>query len=79
MQTHRANRILAVIIAVFALWYLYEAFQIPRFPLPRPVDSDLFPKVLGLLLLGLAGLLFFVREAVDEAAMAAAPAAVDRP
>ncbi len=79
MRTHRANQILAVVIAVFAAWYLYEAFQIRRFPLPRPIDSDLFPKVLGFLLLGLAGLLFFVREAIDEAAMEAAPTAADEP
>ena len=79
MRTHRANQILAVILAVFSVWYLYEAFQIRVFPLPRPVDSDLFPKVLGFLMLGLAGLLFFVREAIDEAAMEAAPAAADEP
>ena len=79
MRTHRANQILAVVLAVFAVWYLYEAFQIRRFPLPRPIDSDLFPKVLGFLMLGLAGLLFFVREAIDEAAMEAAPAAADEP
>lgn len=79
MRTHRANQILAVVLAVFAVWYLYEAFQIRVFPLPRPIDSDLFPKVLGFLMLGLAGLLFFVREAIDEAAMEAAPAAADEP
>jgi putative tricarboxylic transport membrane protein len=79
MRTHRANQILAVVLAVFSVWYLYEAFQIRVFPLPRPIDSDLFPKVLGLLMLGLAGLLFFVREAIDEAAMEAAPAAADEP
>jgi putative tricarboxylic transport membrane protein len=79
MRTHRANQILAVILAVFSVWYLYEAFQIRVFPLPRPIDSDLFPKVLGFLMLGLAGLLFFVREAIDEAAMEAAPAAADEP
>ena len=53
-----ANQILAIVLAVFAVWYLTEAFQIRRFPLPRPIDSDLFPKVLGFLLLGLSGLLF---------------------
>ncbi len=53
-----ANQVLAIVLAVFAVWYLTEAFQIRRFPLPRPIDSDLFPKVLGFLLLGLSGLLF---------------------
>lgn len=74
-----ANQILAIVLAVFAALYLVEAFQIRRFPLPRPVDSDLFPKVLGFLMLGLAALLFFVKEAIDEAAMQAAPAAADEP
>ena len=74
-----ANRVIAVVLGVFAVWYLYEAFQIRVFPLPRPIDSDLFPKVLGFLMLGLAVLLFFVREAIDEAAMESAPAAADEP
>jgi putative tricarboxylic transport membrane protein len=74
-----ANQIIAIVLAVFAIWYLYEAFQIRRFPLPRPIDSDLFPKVLGFLMLGLSALLFFVKEAVDEVAMATAPQAADEP
>jgi putative tricarboxylic transport membrane protein len=79
MAVQTINRILAIVLAIFSIWYLYEAFQIRRFPLPRPIDSDLFPKVLGFVMLGLAGLLFFVKEAVDEAAMEAAPAAVPEP
>jgi len=79
MATLTANRIIAIVLGVFAIWYLYEAFQIRVFPLPRPIDSDLFPKVLGFLMLGLAVLLFFVREAVDEAAMETAPGAADEP
>ncbi|TVQ29479.1 MAG: tripartite tricarboxylate transporter TctB family protein [Geminicoccaceae bacterium] len=58
-----ANQVLALVLAVFAVWYLNEAFQIRRFPLPRPVDSDLFPKVLGWLLLGLSALLFLTKNA----------------
>lgn len=79
MAKTTANRIIAIVLGVFAIWYLYEAYQIRVFPLPRPVDSDLYPKVLGFLMLGLAVLLFFVREAVDEAAMETAPAAADEP
>jgi putative tricarboxylic transport membrane protein len=56
-----ANRIFAIIIAIGALLYLYFAFQIPSFPIRRPVDSDLFPKVLGGLMLLLSIFLFFER------------------
>jgi putative tricarboxylic transport membrane protein len=38
------------------------AFQIPSFSIPRPVDSDLFPKVLGFLMTFLSILLFFEKE-----------------
>ncbi len=61
-----ANQILAIILAVFAVGYLVMAFQIRSFPLPRPIDSDMFPKVLGLLLLGLSVLLFVEKEKVSE-------------
>ena len=53
------NQWLAVVLALFAAAYLAMAWQVPTFPLPRPVDSDLFPKVLGVALLLLAVLLFF--------------------
>ncbi|MBF8221710.1 MULTISPECIES: tripartite tricarboxylate transporter TctB family protein [Halomonadaceae] len=66
MTRLNTNQILAILIALLALGYLAMAFQIPSFPLPRPVDSDLFPKVLGFVLLGLAGLLFLERPGVDE-------------
>jgi putative tricarboxylic transport membrane protein len=70
------NRILGIVIAVFALIYLYGAYDIRVFPIPRPIDSDLVPKVLGFLMLGLAILLFFQKpDAVDEAEPVAAPPA----
>ncbi|MCE8032033.1 MAG: tripartite tricarboxylate transporter TctB family protein [Halomonas sp.] len=76
MTRLNTNQWLALIIAVFAAAYLWMAWQIPSFPLPRPVDSDLFPKVLGFTLLALAALLFFERPAEvvsdDEEADAAA-------
>lgn len=53
------NQWLALVLALFAAAYLAVAWQIPSFPLPRPVDSDLFPKVLGAALLLLSLFLFF--------------------
>ncbi|PMR68173.1 tripartite tricarboxylate transporter TctB family protein [Halomonas heilongjiangensis] len=58
MTRLNTNQWLALVIALFSMGYLVMAYQIPSFPLPRPVDSDLFPKVLGFVLLGLALLLF---------------------
>ena len=58
MTQLNTNQVLGLIIALVAVGYLVMAFQIPSFPLPRPIDSDLFPKVLGFTLLGLAVLLF---------------------
>ncbi|APX93478.1 TctB protein [Halomonas sp. 1513] len=58
MTRLNVNQILALCLALVAAGYLAMAWQIPNFPLPRPVDSDLFPKVLGFTLLGLSLLLF---------------------
>jgi putative tricarboxylic transport membrane protein len=57
-----AHRLIAVIVAVLSLAYLYAAYQIPVFPIPRPVDSDAFPKLLGFLMLGLSVWLFFEKD-----------------
>lgn len=57
-----ANRILALIIGLLSVAYLWAAFQIPVFPIPRPIDSDAFPKLLGFLMLGLSVWLFFERD-----------------
>lgn len=59
MTKLNTNQWLAVVLALFAAAYLAMAWQVPTFPLPRPVDSDLFPKVLGVVLLLLAAFLFF--------------------
>lgn len=59
MTRLNVNQWLALVLALVAAAYLAMAWQIPTFPLPRPVDSDLFPKVLGVSLLLLAALLFF--------------------
>jgi len=57
-----ANRLLALVTGVLSLVYLYGAFQIPIFPIPRPVDSDAFPKLLGVLMLGLSVWLYFEKD-----------------
>ncbi|TVU92113.1 tripartite tricarboxylate transporter TctB family protein [Vreelandella titanicae] len=59
MTRLNTNQWLALVFAVFAAGYIAMAWQIPTFPLPRPVDSDLFPKVLGFALLILSVFLFF--------------------
>jgi len=61
-----ANRILALIIGTLSLAYIFAAFQIPIFPIPRPVDSDALPKLLGVLMLGLSVWLFFERPQAAE-------------
>ncbi|AXF57889.1 tripartite tricarboxylate transporter TctB family protein [Salicibibacter kimchii] len=53
---------IAIILALFSSGYLVLAFDIPSFSVPRPVDSDLFPKILGFILLILSIFLFFDRK-----------------
>jgi putative tricarboxylic transport membrane protein len=65
------NQILAIVIAVFSIAYLVGAFQIRVFPLPRPVDSDVIPKVLGFAMLGLAVLLYFQKPGTGGAVVLA--------
>jgi len=57
-----AQRLLALVTGLLSLVYLYGAFQIPVFPIPRPVDSDAFPKLLGLVMLGLSVWLYFDKD-----------------
>lgn len=75
MTRLNTNQWLALVFAVLAAGYIAMAWQIPIFPLPRPVDSDLFPKVLGFSLLILSVFLFFEKptpiagaDEVDEEA-----------
>jgi putative tricarboxylic transport membrane protein len=56
------NRLIAIILFFFSIGYVYIAFQIPAFTLRTPMDSDVFPKVLGIVMLFLAILLFFERD-----------------
>ncbi|MCB8889273.1 tripartite tricarboxylate transporter TctB family protein [Vreelandella malpeensis] len=59
MTRLNTNQWLALVLALVAAAYIAMAWQIATFPLPRPVDSDLFPKVLGFALLILSAFLFF--------------------
>jgi putative tricarboxylic transport membrane protein len=59
------NRLVALILFAYGLWYVYAAFQIPSYSIPRPVDSDVFPKILGFSLLVLSVLLFFEKGKTD--------------
>ncbi|MFN3987010.1 MAG: tripartite tricarboxylate transporter TctB family protein [Rhodocyclaceae bacterium] len=69
MKRINANQILAVLIGALSIAYLIAAYRIPTFPIPRPVDSDAIPKLLGYVMLGLAVWLFFERPqaASDDA------------
>ncbi|WP_165763816.1 tripartite tricarboxylate transporter TctB family protein [Halalkalibacter urbisdiaboli] len=62
MKTWHVNKKIAVILFIFSVAYLIIAFQIPSFSIPRPIDSDLFPKVLGMSMLVLSVLLFFEKK-----------------
>ncbi|QTF94071.1 tripartite tricarboxylate transporter TctB family protein [Halomonas sp. BM-2019] len=66
MTRLNSNQIIALLLALLSVGYLAMAWQIPTFPLPRPIDSDLFPKVLGFTLLGLSVLLFLEAPATGE-------------
>ena len=65
MKTNHSNRVLGVLIALLSLLYLVAAYRIPTFPIPRPIDSDAFPKMLGFVMLALSVWLFFERPHVD--------------
>ncbi|MFC0561153.1 tripartite tricarboxylate transporter TctB family protein [Halalkalibacter alkalisediminis] len=62
----RANQKIAIILFVFSVGYLIMSFQIPNFSIPRPIDSDLFPKVLGFLMAFLSIVLFFEKDKGEE-------------
>ncbi|WP_290790447.1 tripartite tricarboxylate transporter TctB family protein [Halomonas sp.] len=79
MTRLNTNQILALVIALFSVGYLVMAFQIRQFPLPRPIDSDLFPKVLGFTLLGLALLLFLEKPKAQDIPEEPSPEALNQP
>lgn len=79
MTRLNTNQIIALIVALFSVGYLVMAFQIPTFPLPRPIDSDIFPKVLGFLLLGLAVCLFLEKPKAQDIPEEPSPEALNQP
>lgn len=79
MTRLNSNQILALFLALVALGYLAMAWQIKAFPLPRPIDSDLFPKVLGFTLLGLSLLLYLERPQAQDTPPAPDPEEQARP
>lgn len=67
MTRFNSNQIIAIILLVFSIGYLVMAYQIPVFPIPRPVDSDAFPKMMGYVLLILSVFLFFEKVSEESA------------
>jgi putative tricarboxylic transport membrane protein len=70
---------MAAIIGLFAAAYLWLAYQIPIFPIPRPIDADAFPKLLGYVLLGLSAWLFFEKPEASQGATEPAEAEGETP
>ncbi|SDN79559.1 tripartite tricarboxylate transporter TctB family protein [Alkalicoccus daliensis] len=62
----KPNQTISIILFLFSCFYLFLAFQIPDYALPRPVDSDLFPKILGSFMMLLSIGLFFEKDAANE-------------
>ncbi|MBT2582716.1 tripartite tricarboxylate transporter TctB family protein [Planococcus sp. ISL-109] len=60
------NQRLGLLLFVVAAIYLYLSFQLPNYQY-APIDADVIPKGLGILLLILAVLLFFSRAVETEA------------
>ena len=69
MKHWNANRTLGLLVGVLSLVYLVAAYRIATFPIPRPIDSDIIPKVLGFVMLGLSVWLFFERPHQDDEAV----------
>jgi len=59
------NQKISIFLILFASGYLYLTYNLKEYPYV-PVDSDLVPKLLGFLLIGLAVLLFFDKSSETE-------------
>lgn len=59
------NQKISIFLILFASGYLYLTYNLKEYPYV-PVDSDLVPKLLGYLLIGLAVLLFFDKSSETE-------------
>ncbi|GAB3109749.1 hypothetical protein GCM10027160_09180 [Streptomyces calidiresistens] len=72
-----SQRTVAVAVGVLAIAYTVEAFRIPEFTAVQvPVQSGTLPRGLGLMLLGLAVVLFFRRDGGAGPSPSPAPASV---
>lgn len=60
------NRRIGLLLFIIASVYLYLSFQLPNYPY-APVDADVIPKGLGILMLILSVALFFSRAIETEA------------
>jgi len=59
------NQRIGLLLFVIAAIYLYLSFQLPNYPY-TPVDADVIPKGLGILMLVLSAALFFSRAKETE-------------
>lgn len=59
------NQRIGLLLFVIAAIYLYLSFQLPNYPY-APVDADVIPKGLGILMLVLSAALFFSRAKETE-------------
>lgn len=55
------HRKVSLVLMAIAIYYLYLAFQLPSF-MNSIIDSDTLPKVLGVLLIVLSVILFFMPD-----------------
>lgn len=60
------NRKLGLLLFIVAAVYLYLSFQLPNYEY-APIDADVIPKGLGILLLVLSVFLFFSRVVETDA------------
>lgn len=59
------NRKIAILLWIIAFVYLIFSFNLPAYPYV-PVDSDVLPIILGILLFLLAAILFFMKDEVVD-------------
>lgn len=60
------NQRIGLILFIIAAIYLFLSFQLPNYPY-APVDADVIPKGLGILMLVLSAALFFSKAIETEA------------
>ena len=67
MKTSRSERIIGIGLSAAALWYLWQAWSLPRFRLTVVVDAHVFPTAVGVALLA-ASLALAIRPGADAPA-----------